>query len=108
IHKHDCGDPEEYYPHYRDVKWVKTEYLHRTSLVSEGETPWEPYVTVGKVYAELPPYISRLFGISLPAGPKEIATVRPADLKLVIEQIEILRNEREHMERAHESLVEDF
>ncbi len=98
IHKHDCGDPEEYYPHYRDVKWVKTEYLPRTSLVSEGETPWQPYGTVGKVYAELPPYISRLFGISLPAGPKEIATVRPADLKLVIEQIE----------SAHESLVEDF
>src|SRR5438045_3662494 len=24
--KHDCGDGEDFYPHYRDVKWVKTTY----------------------------------------------------------------------------------
>jgi hypothetical protein len=63
---------------------------------------------VGKVYPELPPYIVRFFGISLPAGVKEIAILRPADLKLVIEAVESLRKERDHKERAHESLVEDF
>ena len=110
LRKHDCGsdDAEEFYPHYRDVKWVKTVYMPCSSLVSEGETPWQPYGTVGKVYPELPPYVARLLGISLPAGVKEIAILRPPDLKLVIEAVEILRKERDHKERAHESLVEDF
>lgn len=107
--KHDSGadDGEETYSHYRDVKWVKTAYMPRTSLVSEGETPWQPYGTVGKVYPELPPYIARIVGKSLPEF-KEIAIVRPPELKSVIEAIEILRKEPEHKERAHESLVEDF
>lgn len=108
LHKHDCGDPEEFYPHYRDVKWVKTAYMSRTSLVSEGETPWQPYGTVGKVYPELPPYIARILEISLPVIPNEIEFIRPSDFRLVIKAVEVLRKERDHMERAHESLVEDF
>jgi len=111
LRKHDCGaidGQEPFYPHYRDVKWVKTAYMPRTSLVSEGETPWQPYGTVGKVYPELPPYIARIVGMSPPVEAKEIAIVRPAKLKSAIEAVEILRAEREHMERAHESLVEDF
>jgi hypothetical protein len=106
--KHDSGDGEDLYPHYRDVKWVKTSYLPRTSLVSEGETLWQPYGTVGKVYPELPPYIARLIGVSPPTTPKQIANERPAFLKPVIEAVETLRKEREHKERAHESIVEDF
>jgi hypothetical protein len=106
--KHDSGDGEELYPHYRDVEWLKTSYMPRTSLVSEGETPWQPYGTVGKVYPELPPYIARLVGLSLPTAPKQIAMQRPAFLKPVIEAVESLRKEREHKERAHESIVEDF
>jgi len=82
--------------------------MPRTSLVSEGETPWQPYGTVGKVYAELPPYIARLLDISPPTAPKQIAILRPAFLKPVIEEVETLRKEREHKERAHESIVEDF
>ncbi len=110
LRKHDAGDDEKekFYPHYRDVKWIKTAYLPRTSLISEGETPWQPYGTVGKVYPELPPYIARLLGMSLPVGAKAIAIVRPPDLKLVIEAVETLRKERDHKERAHESLVEEF
>jgi hypothetical protein len=108
LHKHDCGDPEEFYPHYRDVKWVKTAYMPRTSLVSEGETPWQPYGTVGKVYPELPPYIARLLEISLPVTPNDLKFLRPPDFKLVLEAVEVLRKERDHKERAHESLVEDF
>jgi predicted Mrr-cat superfamily restriction endonuclease len=106
--KHDSGDAEEFYPHYRDVKWIKTEYMPRASLVSEGETPWQPYGTVGKVYPQLPPYIARIVGFSVPTASKEIAFVRPADLKIVIDAVEVLRKERNHMERAHESLVEDL
>jgi len=106
--KHDSGDGEDLYPHYRDVEWIKTSFMPRTSLVSEGETPWQPYGTVGKVYPELPPYIARLVGISPPTTPKPIANKRPAFLKSVIEAVETLRKEREHKERAHESLVEDF
>jgi predicted Mrr-cat superfamily restriction endonuclease len=106
--KHDCADGEEFYPHYRDVKWVKTAYMPSSSLVSEGETPWQPYGTVGKVYPDLPPYIARLLGISPPVGGNEIPILRPPDLKVVIEAVDILRKERDHQERAHESLVEDF
>jgi len=106
--KHDSGDGLELYPHFRDVEWIKTTYVPRTSLVSEGETPWQPYGTVGKVYPELPPYIARLVGVSPPTTVKPIAIERPAFLKPVIEAVETLRKEREHKERAHESLVEDF
>lgn len=56
----------------------------------------------------MPPYIARLLGIALPAGPQEIALLRPPELKPVIEAVEVLRKERDHKERAHESLVEDF
>ena len=108
LRKHDCADGEEFYPHYRDVEWLKTAYMPRNSLVSEGEIPWQPYGTVGKVYPELPPYIARLFGLSLSVGVKEIAILRPPDLKLVIESVDVLRKENDHKERAHESLVEDF
>jgi hypothetical protein len=110
LRKHDAGpdDAEHFYPHYREVKWVKTAYMARSSLVSEGETPWQPYGTVGKVYPELPSYIARLLGMSAPAGVKEIAILRPQDLKSVIEAVETLRKERDHKERAHESLVEEL
>ena len=42
--KHDMGgdDPVGFYPHYRVVKWLSTSYTPRTSLVSEGETSWQP------------------------------------------------------------------
>lgn len=110
LRMHDTGaeDPEQFYSHYRDVNWVNTAYTPRTSLVSEGETGWQPYGTVGKVYPELPPYVTRLFDISPPTGDKGPSIVRPPFLESVIQAIETLRKEREHMERAHESLVEDF
>ena len=108
LRKHDPGGADYFFPHYRDVKWVKTEYMPRGSLVREGEPNWQPRGTVGKVFDELPPYIARLVGIAPPTGAKEILTVRPPEFKLVIEAVEVLRKEREHKERAHESLVEDF
>ena len=77
-------------------------------LFQKARHPWQPYGAVGKVYPELPPYISRLLGISPPVGGKEIEILRPRDLKLVIQAVETLRKEHNHKERAHESLVEDF
>jgi hypothetical protein len=44
----DADDAERFYSHYRDVKWLKTEYMPHNSLVLEGETPWQPYRTLGK------------------------------------------------------------
>ncbi len=104
LRKHDPGDadpdnPGEFFSHYRDVKWIKTEYMRRTSLVCEGEPNWTPYRAVGKVFEELPPYIARLVGIAPSTAALETGTVRPAEFKLVIEAIEVLRKEREHRER---------
>jgi MoxR-like ATPase len=69
LRKHDTSDDtgEHFYPHYRDVTWIKTDFMPRETLISEGETSWEPYGTVGKVYPELPPYIARTLGMSPPA-----------------------------------------
>ncbi len=60
--KHDTGRKDFYYPHYREVEWVKTAYIPRASLVFGGETSWVPFGTVGKIYPELPSYIAGLLG----------------------------------------------
>ena len=108
--KHDIGndDPTSFYPHFREVVWANTAYTPRTSLISDGETSWQPYGTVGKVYDELPPYISRLLGKAPKSIPAGVCVVRPQFLESVIQSVEILRKQKEHKERAHESLVEDF
>jgi MoxR-like ATPase len=73
--KHDTGDDEEvFYPHYRDVTWVKTEYMPRKALVPEGETSWQPRGTIGKVSPELPPYIVRLLRMAPPAKAGDTGT----------------------------------
>lgn len=106
--KHDCGDGKEFYSHYMDVKWIKTAYMPWRSLISEGEPPWSPYGTVGKVFPELPSYIARLLRIAPPRSNQKVKILRPPDLTHVLDTIETLRKQQEHKERAHESLVEDF
>jgi MoxR-like ATPase len=65
LQKHDIGDDvEHFYPHYRDVKWIKTDYMPRASVVKKGEAAWVPFGTVGKIDPELPPYITRLLGMT--------------------------------------------
>ncbi len=110
LQMHDTGaeDPSEFYSHYRKVRWVVTSYTARTALVSEGETGWQPYGTVGRVWPELPPYISRLLGSPVQSATPAAAVVSPAFLAPVIEAINTLRGQATHLERAHESLVEDF
>lgn len=62
--KHDNGaeddDPYKYYYHYREVKWIYTDYLKRKDIINPGETSWIPYGKVGKLEYEVPPYILRL------------------------------------------------
>ncbi len=110
LHKHATGaeSPDEFYSHYREVKWLNTSYTPRKALLSEDETGWQPYGTVGKIYPEVPPYISRLLGIIPKHEEGSIAHIRPKDLETVIHGIEALRKEADHKERAHESLVEDL
>jgi Holliday junction resolvase-like predicted endonuclease len=108
--KHDSGaeDHEQFYSHYRMVKWLNTTYSPRTALVSEGETAWQPYGTVGKVHSELPPYIARILELPSQIKSKGIAIIHPAFLESVIKAIETLQSQQAHAERAHESLVEEF
>jgi Holliday junction resolvase-like predicted endonuclease len=57
----------------------------------------------------LPPYILRWIGIDQPsAGVEANVTQQPPFLESVIRKIETLREQPQHQERAHESLVEDF
>lgn len=51
--KHETGDPEEFYEHYRDVKWIYTDYVRRKDIISPGETGWRPYGTVGSLEDEV-------------------------------------------------------
>jgi hypothetical protein len=114
LRKHDCGAgadaSESFYPHYRDVKWKVVDYMDRSSLVLDGETSWQPYGTVGKISPTLPPYIQRRVGIHHQVNKSEKAMhfIRPLELEQVIKEVEQLQKEESHMERAHESLVEDF
>lgn len=110
LNKHDTGaeSNDEFYSHYREVKWLVIEYVPRVALITEGETGWQPYGTMGKLYEELPPYIQKLVGVQPIAPEKGIRYIRPDFLELVIENLEALRKDPQHQERAHESLVEDF
>jgi len=59
-HKHDCGDGSEYYPHYRDVEWLITEYIPAQDINFNGELRWEPRGTVGRIDGTVPQYIRTL------------------------------------------------
>ncbi len=69
LRKHDCGDTEaeQFYPHFRDVRWIYTTYAPRTSLFSKGEKGgWQPFGTVN-LYDEIPPYVARLIAKVVPS-----------------------------------------
>src|SRR5262249_11543209 len=104
--KHSICDPDNpnaFYPHFRDVEWVKTAYMPRSAIVSEGDTGWQPYGTVGKVYSQNPAYISRIIAGARPQAVTRLKALVPTELQHVIRAVNDLRKERNHMERAHES-----
>ena len=105
---HDCGDPEEFYPHFLRVKWTMTNYVKRSDIIEKSETGWQPYGTMGYIHPEIPLYIRRLLGEKpQPATPYPTLEV-PEFLHPIIQTIKVLRKDPNHQERAHESLVEDF
>jgi len=106
--KHDTGDPEEHYPHYREVNWKYTNYVRRKDIISPGETGWKPFGTVGSLDNEVPPYIRRLLGEMPPKQSIKKSYVTPDYLKTVINSINQLKSDPQHKEPAHESLVVDF
>jgi len=109
-HGHDIGtdDREDFYSHFREVDWKYTNYVKRRDIISQGETGWKPFGTVGRLEENLPPYIQRLLGIMPTTTKKPTKTAVPDYLKSVVNAIEHLKSDPNHQERAHESLVEDL
>ena len=107
---HDTGaeDKDEFYSNLRNVKWLHTEYATRKELMRESEKSWVPYGTVGKILPSVPPYIRRLLGEEKPAPEPTKLPKMPDWLNPIVRSIELLRKDKRHQERAHESLVEDF
>jgi hypothetical protein len=61
--KHDCGDGKSYYPHYREVEWLITDYIYAKSINFNGESRWEPRGSVGRIDIVVPKYIQNLRSI---------------------------------------------
>lgn len=122
-HYHDTGsvDRNDFYSHFYNVDWLATQYLKRKDIMQPGEKGWTPYGII-KVYNEVPEYIKRILDgkiilvsrQDLNKSKKEtkfsspIKHEEPAWLKSLINDINQLRKDKEHKERAHESLVEAF
>jgi hypothetical protein len=110
LHMHDTGaDSKEdhFYSHYRKVEWVVTEYHKRSELLEEGEKSWSPYGTTGTLEPELPDWVKRAIG-EIVENKHEIQYETPNEYKDLIKNIHKLKSAKEHYERAHESLVEEF
>ncbi|MFH1317835.1 MAG: hypothetical protein ABIH71_02320, partial [Candidatus Omnitrophota bacterium] len=102
--------------------WLLTQYLKRKEILRPDEKGWAPYGII-KVLPDLPSYIRRLIenNWEVPVvnqsnakhsfeklESKPVAFLSPEWLGGLIRDINILKEDREHKERAHESLVETF
>jgi type I restriction and modification enzyme subunit R-like protein len=110
---HDTGseDRSQFYSHYRTVEWVVKDYREKADILLDGEKSWQPFGTIGKVHNQVPAYIARLVGISVPLTsqkPPQREALQPEFLRGLIQRIGVLRTDIAHQERDHESLVEDF
>jgi predicted Mrr-cat superfamily restriction endonuclease len=111
MHNTGSDDKDSFYSHYRDVEWAVKEYCEASAILQEGEKGWQPFGTIGKIQRKIPAYIARLVGLpQKPISPKsrESIAVRPEFLKPLSQRIEALRTDKGHLERDHESLVEEF
>lgn len=102
------GDDKEFYSHYREVKWLVTDYKQKEELLRIDEKPWKPYGTTGTLEKDVPDFIKRLLNMPVSDKPKPDELIQPDFLKTVIDYIAILKKDAAHKERAHESIVEDF
>ena len=122
-HAHNTGstDSERFYSHFLDVKWLVTSYSKKTEIIKDSDEKWWPPYGIIHVFPEVPKYIRRIIaeksGTFVPESPKVKEEIkkslsptyeRPEWLLNLINDIEKLRNDAEHKERAHESLVESF
>ena len=108
--KHDYGgEGNDGYSHLRSVNWLFAKYVRRKDLITSGETGWSPYGTVGAMHLKLPPYIERLLGRDiLTPDPIDELIEPPSEFEGVLDSINSLRADPDHLERAHESIVEEF
>lgn len=106
---HDTGadTKDDFYSHYREVDWVVTEYHKRSELLEEGEKGWSPYGTTGVLEPQLPDWVKRAIG-EIVEKKHTIQYETPTEYKGLIKNIQKLKGNKEHYERAHESLVEEF
>ncbi len=102
------GEDKKFYSHYREVKWLVTDYKRKEDLLRIDEKLWKPYGTTGVLEQDVPDYIERLLNMPISEKPKPDELIQPDFLKTVIDHIANLKKDAAHKERAHESIVEDF
>ena len=58
---HDTGhdDPAQFYSHYREVEWLRTEYMPKATLLQASEKEWAPRGTLGALEKQLPAWVIR-------------------------------------------------
>ena len=111
FHDTESENRDQWYSHIVDVDWKLTTYMRSKELLRQGEKMWAPYGTVGALFDHVPEYIQRALGQGqpLPAPSPDLDEVPTPDwLEGITRDVAILREDPNHQERAHESLVEDF
>lgn len=109
---HDNGalDPVEFYSHYRGVEWLIKEYRTAGELLNEDDDAWAPYGTVGKLYTRVPSWVARALGEHNSPHTEPVVEQKyaPPFLADLMRSLSFLREEDDHLERGHESLVEEL
>lgn len=122
-HAHNTGatDSKRFYSHFRNVEWIVTSYTKKTEILKDADEKWWPPYGIIHILPEVPKYIKRIIAeksassfIEVPKVKEEVKTPlsevfeQPEWLLNLINDIEKLKKDSEHKERAHESLVESF
>ena len=75
LHEIGSEDKSRFYSHYRDVEWIVKDYQDKSEILLGSEKGWEPFGTIGKVQAKVPPYIARLVGLPAEAPSPKLSKV---------------------------------
>lgn len=78
--KHDTGsdNPQDFYSHYRKVKWIVTEYHKTNDIMLPNEITWTRHGTLGKLEKSVPPYVLRLLDKHIPIDYNKINGINKA------------------------------
>ena len=107
-------DEEDCYSHTFSVDWIVTTYLKRTNIIREDEKSWVPFGTFGTLHKSLPPYVLRILGKNDEKDDEKDKAENKKEIKLpqklvpILSSLKELKNDSNHKERSHESIVEDF